>query len=708
MIPQVQERTIISGGARATSSFEISKDDTAHIMTILRDTLYSDKIMAVLREYGANAWDANRMVGKGDRPIKVTLPTLADPTLRIRDYGPGLSPEDVERIYTKYGASTKREDNLAVGMLGIGSKSGFAYSDSFAVTTWHGGRRREYVAVIDETQKGRMDLLLDVASDDETGVEISLAVRPQDIREFETRAAKLFQHFVPQPKINCALPKGPTGKRLEVDGKVLGVMNESTAWEDKGKWTAVMGCVPYRIDLNQLGRLNSSNGESHEVSRCASQLGGVLYFEIGDLTVAASREELKYSELTRINLIARINELVDEYVKQMLAGLDQLTQWERRLRIRQVSGMGLPIPTDQKQYDTSYITLKPTKDALGKESIVTLTTKNYRESFSKNETLRIDRTARFVVKDDKRTLKGFDMGSGDILVSPVAGTSQFLVMTELKRMIKAEAIEGVPVVMLSTLPWTAPPRSSPTGLRDAAKAKAQLLKLNPTTPDFGGIPLSRHWDVVSHAASDKDVYVVLESYRVNSHVGPTGDFYEQYMADSRLLKDLGLTLPPVIGYKEMTSKPLDLKKIKGTDYGKWRSTGLVELMKTHAKMKAVLEAIENGGETSYDVDVVMLEKHLGNDHEIVLLAHKINDARSVIRMADNQLLRAARYVRQVTPDKVDHTAGPRKDIMKRYPLLAVPGIEAAFGMYSSHKNLWVDYVLMVDVVNMKGEKENAA
>jgi len=64
-------------------------------MTILRDTLYSDKILAVLREYSANAWDAQREIGRGSEPIEVTLPTLQDPTLRIKDKGPGLSKESI-------------------------------------------------------------------------------------------------------------------------------------------------------------------------------------------------------------------------------------------------------------------------------------------------------------------------------------------------------------------------------------------------------------------------------------------------------------------------------------------------------------------------------------------------------------------------------------------------------------------------------------
>ena len=73
----------------------------------------------------------------------------------VRDYGPGLSHDDMFRVFTRYGRSTKRDSNEVVGMLGIGSKSGFAYADTFTVVSRHGGRVRTYVAALDESEIGR-------------------------------------------------------------------------------------------------------------------------------------------------------------------------------------------------------------------------------------------------------------------------------------------------------------------------------------------------------------------------------------------------------------------------------------------------------------------------------------------------------------------------------------------------------------------------
>lgn len=715
MIPQVQERNVISSGAKTSSTFEISADDTAHIMTILRDTLYSDKIMAVLREYGANAVDEMNKSGQGHVPIRVHMPTLADPMLRIRDVGPGLSPDEVERIFTKYGASTKREDNVAVGMLGIGSKSGFAYSDSFSVTSWHGGMRREYVAVIDESQKGRMDLLFETPCGDETGLEIGLAVRPQDLKEFERRAMLLFVHYPTKPDINITLPSLPPGK----DVKALGRIYDTNDWNERGKWTAVMGCVPYRIDLNQLGQVRRPDGTLAGVSKCATNIMGLVRFGIGELQVAASREELKYGDATRIALIDRINETIDEFVKELLAGLDKLSQWERRITILGVQGKGLPIPKDKEEWGTPNVKLKPTLDPIanakpdrnGLQYVVRITTRNYNDNMTPTDYVRIDRRSRIVIKDDTRTIKGFDLGEMDVMVSPAGGRSAQSALTEARCMIKDARIEGIPVVMLSSIKWVAP--LSNAAPRDPAKARASMLVLDPKTDDFGAHPLSRHWEPVTRAMSDKDVWVVLEAYKV-SDAGAFTDFYEVYRQDRQLVEGVGLVMPQIIGHKEMAAKPVVKSRLKGTDYWTWRRKGLVDLLKTHPQMKSVIEAIEDGGEMSYDVAVGQLEKELGPDHLLVGIGKRINAARAVVYKADRRMLSAVRTVRQIGRDsqQVETSGNLNVEVLARYPLLKTVAGIAALNHANVNLQLWIDYVLLVDtdprITKAKQENEQAA
>ena len=68
-------------------SFGIKESGLAHIFNVLRNQLYSDKILAVIREYSANALDAHAEVGKQDTPIEVSLPTKLNLNLEVRDFG---------------------------------------------------------------------------------------------------------------------------------------------------------------------------------------------------------------------------------------------------------------------------------------------------------------------------------------------------------------------------------------------------------------------------------------------------------------------------------------------------------------------------------------------------------------------------------------------------------------------------------------------
>lgn len=48
MIPAQTQRSVETSPVAASASFGISQNDVAHILTMLRDTLYSDRVLAVL------------------------------------------------------------------------------------------------------------------------------------------------------------------------------------------------------------------------------------------------------------------------------------------------------------------------------------------------------------------------------------------------------------------------------------------------------------------------------------------------------------------------------------------------------------------------------------------------------------------------------------------------------------------------------------
>src|SRR5210317_1243345 len=99
---------IHSRGMDSANQFSIAQ--TSKMFKILSDSLYSDKIMAVIRELATNAYDSHISAGNKN-PFLVKLPTATDPNFTVRDYGTGLNQEDMDNLYTTYGASNKNDSN---------------------------------------------------------------------------------------------------------------------------------------------------------------------------------------------------------------------------------------------------------------------------------------------------------------------------------------------------------------------------------------------------------------------------------------------------------------------------------------------------------------------------------------------------------------------------------------------------------------------
>ena len=72
-------------GVAGRTAMTFDENSIAHLMSVLTD-LYSDKPLAVIREYSTNALDAHRAAGN-TAPIEVTLPSTLHGAGRHRLHG---------------------------------------------------------------------------------------------------------------------------------------------------------------------------------------------------------------------------------------------------------------------------------------------------------------------------------------------------------------------------------------------------------------------------------------------------------------------------------------------------------------------------------------------------------------------------------------------------------------------------------------------
>lgn len=509
MIQKTKSTEILSGGVTSAAHFRLDQKNLAHVFDILRNNLYSDKILAVIREYSTNAYDANVDNGKADEPIVVTLPTAIDPIFKIRDFGKGLSENEIFTIYSSYGESTKRATNDQVGTLGMGSKSAFAYSNSFTITSYNGGTKSIYEAFIDDTNLGMIAKVFSEPSSEPSGIEVSVTVDQKDIRTFIMKAKKFYYGFSPAPVF-----MNYTGDIIKEWADAYDVIHQNDIYSlilNKQHWNditipygayAKMGNILYRLPDSFPAKLGL-NWLTHQEILC-------LNVPIGELTFTTSREALEENDSNLAALKVHADKLI-KYIQESIAKkIDSLaTPWLAYHEFQAMSnvekrilGNGKNLLYRGKEYDIS---------SLGKYGWMTYV--DYRGRWMSNiNTYRTpSSTTCFIIPDggypqytmserrDLARLEAKNKGLEPVYIP--------LTKSTLNDWLDNPLLDGVPIIRMSKY---AVARRAIT----YKKSKNVLLWNGKTN-----FPYSTNWDEIDvNKIAKNATYVRIEKYRpINCH-----------------------------------------------------------------------------------------------------------------------------------------------------------------------------------------------
>lgn len=319
---------IEKSGQFEESKFSIEASSKAFF--ILSDGLYSNKILAVVRELSTNAYDSHVEAGKVDTAFDVHIPTQLDPTFSIRDYGTSMDHADCMQLYTTYFRSTRNNSNDAVGCLGLGSKAPFAYSDSFTVEAYLNGIRRLYTAYKDESGNPVFSLMDESHTSEVNGIKVSINVSAYDVTRFQHEANKVYEYFKVKPNFTGYKP---TFRSID---KVLAGSN----WyfdDNNSDNVIIMGQIAYPIDVRQL---TASSDNSHERHRKFIEYssGLKIFVKIGDVDITPSRESLSYSRDTKNNILNIVENILEEIsvkIEEQIAS--QTSLFKARMKYVQIS-----------------------------------------------------------------------------------------------------------------------------------------------------------------------------------------------------------------------------------------------------------------------------------------------------------------------------------------------------------------------------------
>ena len=298
-------------------SFSIKASPVA--FDILSSKLYSNPTLAIVRELLTNAYDSHKAAGKEDVPIKVNLPSYTEPNFIIRDYGIGLSKEDVLSLYTTFFDSTKSNSNDFTGCFGLGSKTPFSYTSSFSVISYWNGIKYFFIA----TKKDGLPHIYAVKeepTDEPNGLEVSIPTDKSggyDINFLHNMIEYL--KFIPEIKIECNLNIERETPLLEKEGIWL-YKYEAPSWS-RG---SLGNCyIKQGQNVYETNKFIKDEKSFHTLKYFLKYSHVVMEVPIGTLHITPSRESLSQDEENISKITSYILEISEKLKKTLVENIEE-------------------------------------------------------------------------------------------------------------------------------------------------------------------------------------------------------------------------------------------------------------------------------------------------------------------------------------------------------------------------------------------------
>lgn len=314
----IQNSEIINDVIESTSSdvvtktMRLSENANQMIFRMFIKNTYSNPIGTIVREITSNCFDSHAEA-KVKKPILIKLKNdkLSDEySISFIDFGVGLSPERMDSIYSVFFESTKRDTNDQIGNFGIGSKSPLAYfrvkktqindengqpildlddniqynvvkDNSFNITTVYGGIKYYYI-IREGNDAPIFDLIYFEPTSESNGTEIEIQIDKKDVSRFEEEVLNQLYYFE-----DIIYEGFNQYSKVKNDYKIYEGEHFLYRGNNDDRLHVSLGKVKYPLDFKVLG-LNEYN----------YLVPFALKFNIGDISVTASRESLDYSSET--------------------------------------------------------------------------------------------------------------------------------------------------------------------------------------------------------------------------------------------------------------------------------------------------------------------------------------------------------------------------------------------------------------------------
>lgn len=316
----------ISSGIKVTN-FRIKVNK--HSFKQLYSGLYSDKIHAIVRELSTNAFDSHISAGKPEVPFEVHIPSELEPFFYVKDFGTGLSPEQIageNGIYITFFESDKSHSDDFTGCLGLGSKSPFAYTDNFMVESRYNGKLYSFACFHNEAGEPCIAQMGECDTNEPNGLKVEFAVKQADFYEFHGKAEEVLSWFKVKPIV--------VGKEFKF--KEIEYLRKTERYGIRkmreGHSVVVMGNVAYDVQANDFAYNKLS-----DVERQVIEWGVDLFLDIGAVEFVPSREKLAMTDKTIKGIRQHLGDVIKSLQEELgVQVVNQPTIWKARRMLHDI------------------------------------------------------------------------------------------------------------------------------------------------------------------------------------------------------------------------------------------------------------------------------------------------------------------------------------------------------------------------------------
>jgi hypothetical protein len=311
---------IVTKEGKEYSNFEVEESVALSIGNVEKmlhlnsAKLYSYPLRTAIQEYLSNAKDAHSENNICLSKMEITAPTFNNPVINIKDYGLGMSKEDVLKVFLPYGSSSKDKDDKSIGGFGIGGMSWLAVNNNFSVVAVKNGTKVIYnVSKLGEMTAGKADLWSEETVDEPNSVELILPLASIDqITDAKNFINRIIKHWKVEPKLeNMEIDKGDILK--ETDDYILyRGYKEFHSYNKREKDFVLLGGIEYNLeDMDCRDKFVEKFGD----------LRIILKFNVGDFIPHHKREILINDTKTNKAIsikIEKINKEIIDFFKKKL------------------------------------------------------------------------------------------------------------------------------------------------------------------------------------------------------------------------------------------------------------------------------------------------------------------------------------------------------------------------------------------------------